>query len=105
MNEQKFDNRQERVQFQTSSIWLLNADWLVLRLLVVFFFLIRQSMSPRPPIRRVPLRFRSGGDFDQSAWEWKGELRGLQRQIEKNVQWITNTQISVVFESTTFCSE
>ena len=67
MNEQKFGNRQERVQFQTSSIWLLNADWFVLRLLVVFFFLIRQSMSPRPLIRRVPLRFRSGGDFDQSG--------------------------------------
>ena len=66
MNEQKFGNRQERVQFQTSSIWLLNADWFVLRLLVVFFFLIRQSMSPRLLIRRVPLRFRSGGDFDQS---------------------------------------
>ena len=66
MNEQKFDNRQERVQFQTSSIWLLDADWFVLRLLVVFFFLIRRSMSPRPLIRQVPLRFRSGGDFDQS---------------------------------------
>ena len=66
MNEQKFGNRQERVQFQTSSIWLLDADWFVLRLLVVFF-LIRRSMSPRPPIRRVPLRFRSGGDFDQST--------------------------------------